>query len=166
MVTVKKVGVECIPIIQSLANTTWAIAYKEILSAPQMSYMLQQIYSSGSLQNQLENLGHQFILATIENEAVGFASYSVKDKGDQRIYKLHKIYIDPHQQGKGIGKILLDHILHTIIPMGAKLLELNVNRQNKALGFYQKLGFKITDEQDIPIGNNYFMNDYIMQLVL
>jgi ribosomal protein S18 acetylase RimI-like enzyme len=39
---------------------------------------------------------------------------------------------------------------------------LNVNRNNKALGFYQKFGFVILREEDIDIGNGYFMNDYIM----
>ena len=161
---VKKVGIESIPVIQLLAQITWVVAYKEILSEAQMSYMLGQIYSTKSLQNQIEEQGHQFILVTAEEKAAGFASYGVKKEEDQTIYKLHKIYIDPNQQGKGIGKILLDYILQDIKPSGAKGLELNVNRHNKALGFYQKLGFEIIDEQDIPIGNGYFMNDYIMKL--
>jgi hypothetical protein len=43
---------------------------------------------------------------------------------------------------------------------------LNVNRYNKARFFYEKFGFKIIDEVDISIGNNYFMNDYVMELNL
>jgi ribosomal protein S18 acetylase RimI-like enzyme len=47
---------------------------------------------------------------------------------------------------------------------GLTYLELNVNRQNTAIGFYKKLGFKIIAEEDIPIGNGFFMNDYVMQI--
>jgi diamine N-acetyltransferase len=161
---VKKVGSEAVPLIQSLAQVIWAATYKEILSEEQISYMLQMIYSRESLQNQIEELGHQFIVVTDEEKAVGFASWSLKNEEGRVIYKLNKIYIDPGQQGRGTGKILLDYILGDIKAKGVKALELNVNRHNKALGFYQKAGFEIIDEQDIPIGNGYFMNDYIMKL--
>jgi ribosomal protein S18 acetylase RimI-like enzyme len=42
----------------------------------------------------------------------------------------------------------------------------NVNRHNKALHFYEKYGFKIIREEDIDIGEGYFMNDYVMELKL
>ncbi|MEO7768916.1 MAG: GNAT family N-acetyltransferase [Ferruginibacter sp.] len=161
-----KVGIESIPVIQSLAHTTWAVTYKDILSEAQMSYMLDLIYSAASLQNQIEAHGHQFILATDSEKAVGFASWSVKENPEPSIYMLHKIYVDPGQQGKGIGKILLDFVIADIVPLGAKNLELNVNRHNKALGFYQNAGFIIIGEKDNPIGNGYFMNDFIMNLTL
>ncbi|MCW3089723.1 MAG: family N-acetyltransferase [Ferruginibacter sp.] len=161
---ITKVGVESIPTIQSLANTTWAVAYREILSEAQMSYMLDLIYSAASLQKQIEELGHRFIVASVNNVASGFASYSVKNKKELGIFKLQKIYVDPALQGSGIGKALLDFVISEIRPLGAKTLELNVNRHNKALGFYQKLGFVIIGEKDIPIGNGYFMNDFIMKV--
>jgi ribosomal protein S18 acetylase RimI-like enzyme len=47
--------------------------------------------------------------------------------------------------------------------MGASILELNVNRSNNAVTFYQKFGFTTTSEVDLPIGEGYFMNDYVMQ---
>ncbi|MEO5892891.1 MAG: GNAT family N-acetyltransferase [Ferruginibacter sp.] len=161
---IKNVGIDSIPVIQELAHDTWAVAYKEILSAAQMNYMLELIYSMGALQKQIAEQGHQFILAMDHMGAAGFASWSVKSDKEPATYKLHKIYIDPNHQGKGVGKILLDHILEDVKAKGAGSLELNVNRQNKALGFYQKYGFKIMEEVDIPIGNGYFMNDYIMKL--
>lgn len=164
-IQVQKVAAESIPVLQSLAHITWELAYKDILSPEQMSYMLQLIYSTPSLQNQIEKQGHQFIIVRHEESPVGFASYSLK-KADIKTtsWKLHKIYIHPNQQGKGTGKILLDYIVQDIQPTGAKALELNVNRHNKAIGFYQKMGFKIIAEEDIDIGNGYFMNDYVMRL--
>lgn len=42
---------------------------------------------------------------------------------------------------------------------------LNVNRHNtKALAFYQRMGMSKVDEGDFPIGQGYYMNDYIMGL--
>ena len=44
------------------------------------------------------------------------------------------------------------------------LMELNVNRNNKALQFYEHMGMRKLREGDFPIGNGYYMNDYIMGL--
>ncbi len=168
MILVKKVGEESIPAIQELAEVTWAVAYASILPPPQMKYMLDLFYNTEALKDQMHQ-GHRFILAFENAEGVGFASYSPKIEchiESVEAYRLHKIYIDPNQQGKGVGKILLDFIIADIKPRGATDLELNVNRNNKALGFYKKFGFEILREEDIDIGNGYFMNDYIMNLQL
>ncbi len=97
---------------------------------------------------------------------MGFASYSPKQSGVFDCYRLHKLYVLPNQQGKGTGKLLIDFIIDEIKQAGATILELNVNRHNKALHFYNKIGFTIAREQDIDIGNGYFMNDYVMELQL
>jgi ribosomal protein S18 acetylase RimI-like enzyme len=165
MIAVKKVGEESIPVIQHIVQLTWPVTYGPILSPEQLDYMIDLIYSTDSLKQQVQK-GHQFILATEEDKVVGFASYSVKDVTRPSCFHLHKLYIDPGQQGKGIGKLLLDYIVEDIKSKGATDLELNVNRYNKALGFYNKIGFEIIREQDIDIGNGYFMNDYVMNLSL
>ncbi len=169
MIVVKKIGSESIPQVQELATITWAVAYASILPPEQLSYMLDLFYSTAALQKQMEQ-GHQFILAADNDETIGFASYAPKmdslnepEEVPAGLYRLHKIYIDPNQQGKGIGKVLLDFIIGDIRSKGATGLELNVNRYNKALQFYQKFGFAIIKEEDIDIGNGYFMNDYVMK---
>jgi len=46
---------------------------------------------------------------------------------------------------------------------GASSLQLNVNRNNNAKVFYEKIGFAVIKEEDIDIGNGYLMNDYVME---
>ena len=43
-------------------------------------------------------------------------------------------------------------------------MELNVNRNNRALHFYERMGMRKLREGDFPIGDGYYMNDYIMGL--
>ena len=160
MIEIKKAGAEAIPVIQNIAETTWPIAYGEILTVSQLDYMMELMYSASALQNQIQN-GQQFIIAYDENNPVAFAAYSPKENTPS-IYKLHKIYILPTQQGKGLGKLLIDYIVKDIVP--STTLHLNVNRYNKARYFYEKIGFTIIKEEDIDIGNNFFMNDYVMEL--
>ena len=166
MILIRKVGSEQIDTIQSLAHQTWQIAYKDILSPDQMAYMLELIYSKESLRLQIEEKHHQFIIAYDNDEPAGFASYGIKSDEDAQVYRLHKIYVGPHMQGKGVGGKLLQYILDEIKSHNATDLELNVNRHNKAIEFYKSVGFRVIDEADIDIGNGYFMNDYIMNLKL
>ena len=160
MIEIKKVDAASISIIQNLANITWPVAYGDIITPQQMDYMMELIYSKPALQKQIKN-GQQFIIAYDDGYPVAFAAYSPKKDNDPSVYKLHKIYILPNQQGKGIGKTLINYIIKDI---PATTLQLNVNRYNKALFFYEKLGFKIIAEEDIDIGGGFYMNDYVMQL--
>lgn len=166
MSDIRKVGTEHIATIRNLALRAWKVAYKDILTPGQMDYMLEQIYSPASLQNQLTNLGHQFVILYNENIPAGFASYSRKAGGSPTVQRLHKIYLDPAQQGKGLGHELINFVIAAAKASGATDLELNVNRHNPAQDFYKKLGFIIIREEDVDIGNGYFMNDFVMNLKL
>src|SRR5438045_626915 len=119
MISVQKVDTTAIPAIKELAFITWESTYKHILSEEQMDYMLTHFYSEASLEKQIKELHHQFILAMEDEVAVGYASYASKSV-DQETYKLHKIYINPDKQGKGIGQTLIGFIITDIQSRGAK----------------------------------------------
>ncbi len=163
MTEIIKAGIADAETIRDLAKKIWPVAYGEILSAEQLDYMLEWIYSFDSLTDQMENKHHEFYLAVNNGEQSGFISLE-KNKKDSSIYILHKIYVLPEAQGKSIGKSLLNFAIDKVKYAGGKALQLNVNRYNKALHFYEEHGFKIILEEDIDIGNGYLMNDYKMQL--
>jgi len=127
--------------------------------------MLNMMYSHVSLQQQVKDQQHTFIIAYDEEVPVGFAAYFQKDD-TPGIFRLDKLYVLTDQHGKGVGKKLIDHIISAIKPLGASKLDLTVNRNNKSLSFYQKLGFTITGEINKPIGEGFFMDDYVMTLTL
>lgn len=158
--TVRRATIADIPLIQHLTSVIWPAAYNSILSPGQIEYMLEMMYSDTSLRRQIEEMHHQFILCYEGDEVVGFASYSHLG---ENIFKLHKIYVLPDRQGKGIGRFMIAAILGDIRPQGAVALDLNVNRHNPARFFYEKLGFEILREEDIDIGHGYWMNDYVMR---
>ncbi len=164
MMHIKVACVDDLPIIQKLAYETWPSAYLAILGKDQLDYMLEKIYSLSALKHQFSVLKHRFIIIFDDQIPVGFASYGAHENSS--IYHLNKIYVLPDQQGKNVGKLILDHVINDIKSSGATALQLNVNRHNKAIKFYQKQGFKIIREEDIDIGSGYFMNDYVMQLSL
>ncbi len=149
-----------IPSINILAHAVWPDTYNSILSEAQIKYMLELFYSHKSLEKQFDE-GQVFLMALMNAETVGFASYSHADyKG---IYKVHKLYVHPMLHGKGFGKTMLDVIVQHIINMEAAAMQLNVNRYNRAVSFYERYGFKTIGEEDTAIGEGYFMNDYVME---
>lgn len=159
MFTIRKATAADIPLIREMAYTIWPVTYGNILSKDQLDYMLTLLYSETALLKQMLD-GHQFILACDDEETVGFASSSEIGPG---IFKLHKIYVLPSQQGKGTGKFIIGYLAAHFKSQGGRILQLNVNRHNSARQFYEKLGFMRIREEDIDIGNGYFMNDFVME---
>ena len=148
--------------IRAIAAEVWPIAYGAILSKEQLDYMMEMMYSVSALQEQANSNGNHFIIATENEIPVGFASYEFNYDGVPKT-KIHKIYILSNQQGKGIGRILIDYISNNATKNNQIGLLLNVNRNNEAQYFYKKLGFAITREEVIAIGNGYVMDDYVME---
>ena len=149
--------------IRAIAKEVWPVAYVAILSKDQLDYMMEIMYSISSLQKQ-SNSSH-FIIA-LENEIpVGFASFEF-NYNQTLNKKIHKIYVLTNHQGKGIGKLLIDFIENKAFLNNQEALLLNVNKNNNAQYFYNKLGFIISKEEVIDIGNGYVMDDYVMEFLI
>ena len=137
-------GKNDIPLIRALAKICFYDTYRKILSAEQLDYMYDMMYSENSLNSQISE-GHHFVLAYKDEECAGYVSYQFEQGNSAH---LHKLYILPAFQGCGIGRVMI---------------ELNVNRQNHAYHFYKKLGMEEVASGDFPIGGGYYMCDYIMR---
>lgn len=151
-----------IEIICQIAEKTWEETYKTILSADQMRFMLDTLYAAPELKRLMDNRSQLFLILKDNHGYQGFASFGRRDN-DPSISKLHKLYVLPENQGKGYGRILIEEVKKRLVKEGINTLDLNVNRHNRARSFYEKLGFKIIREEDVPIGQ-YWMNDYVMRL--
>jgi len=152
-----------IPIIQEIAYATWPSTYGHILSKEQLNYMLDMMYSSSSLENQMKQ-NITFFLAELNGEIVGFASTGREPM--EGMFKLHKLYILPNIQTKGIGSALLEAVILFAKKNSGEQLVLQVNRNNSAVDFYKKKDFIILYEADFDIGNGYQMNDYVMGKII
>lgn len=162
MIKIHQADSQNIPLIQEMAKITWPIAFGEILSSEQMAYMMEMMYSKGSLQEQMEKKDHKFLIASEENVPLGFASYELHYLGLPQL-KIHKLYILPSAQGSGIGKKILSYLETAGKKSGMKNMVLNVNKYNhKAFQFYAKQGFKKIRDEVIPIGNDYVMDDFTL----
>ena len=92
---------------------------------------------------ELEDLGSAFlpeaplwVAVTEKDEPVAFMLLT----GEH----MDALFVDPTVRGCGVGKLLIEHAL-TLAPK----LTTNVNEQNEqAVGFYKKMGFKVTGRSE------------------
>ncbi|WP_342646183.1 GNAT family N-acetyltransferase [Mucilaginibacter sp. CSA2-8R] len=164
MFTIRKATPADADQIIKIAHQTWWPTYSQILSTEQISYMLSAIYLSDKVADQIATQSQIYLVLEEDEQPVAFASYSVRED-DAEVYKLQKLYCHPSTQGKGYGKALIDYVVDVVQQASKKTLELNVNRGNNAKTFYEKMGFEVAYEEDIPIGP-YWMNDYVMRKLL
>ncbi len=167
-IQISKASGEDIMCIHDMAQVVFRHTYREILSPEQMEYMMDWMYSPANLQKQLDE-GHVYYIAYRDGKACGYASVQAEGIADdgRLLFHLQKIYVLPSEQGYGLGRSLFDSVVaHVREAAGGceARIELNVNRSNPSIGFYQHLGLKILRQGDFHIGNGFYMNDYIMGL--
>jgi ribosomal protein S18 acetylase RimI-like enzyme len=160
---IRMAGKEDLWQVRELALVIFPFTYKEIVPAEQIDYMMDMFYSAGNLITQFES-GQTFLIIYFDGKPAGFAAYTrISESG---VFKLNKIYLNQRLQGKGLGRILLTDVISRVKEAGGTVLQLNVNKNNKAVGFYRGMGFTIIEEVLLDIGNNFFMDDFVMELSL
>lgn len=162
-ITIRKAGIDDCGLINQMAGEVFPATYQEILSPEQLDYMMDWMYSPENIRKQMEEEGHVYFIAYEGDEPCGYVSVQQQE---ENVFHLQKIYVLPHFQGAHCGSFLFREAVRYIKEVHPEpcLMELNVNRNNKALLFYERMGMRKLREGDFPIGNGYYMNDYIMGL--
>ena len=149
-------------LINELAAQVFPQTYSVILSPKQLDYMFDMMYSLQSLRNQMEMEHQKFFLIYKKNKPCGYLSI---EKVNGSFYRFQKIYCLPEYQKTGVGRFIVEQGIKYLSEncQHPFTIELFVNRDNPAYGFYKHVGFTTFGTRDEPIGNGYFMNDYIMR---
>jgi ribosomal protein S18 acetylase RimI-like enzyme len=155
-------------LINSIAARIWAPTYSHLMSPEQLDYMFEMMYSPENLLRAMTDGGQTFLIFSDDDQGsdvgreIGYVSYETLP--DHEFY-LQKIYLLPELQGRGTGRQMLSRLLDHLreLDPAARRLGLNVNRHNlPAVWFYLRNGFEVTSRRDHPIGNGYYMYDYIL----
>ena len=162
MIEIVQLGKEEIFLVHNLAHDIWPVVFRDIISTDQIAYMLDWMYDINTLEEQVQT-GHLFFIVKENGVAKGFIGLE-PNYPDIEILRIHKLYVLPESQGKGMGRLLFNKAVDVAFDLDLSSLHLNVNRFNKSVAFYKHLGFDVIAEEDIDIGRGYFMEDYIMEL--
>lgn len=145
--------------IADLSTIIWKEHYTDIIGYRQVDYMLKKYQTAEAIKDQIEE-GALYYLITHQGNPVGYLSYYKKID----TLFLSKIYILKASRGKGIGKKAMHFLETTAEHLGYPSISLTVNKNNKTtIKIYEKIGFKRVRDIVIDIGNDFVMDDYIME---
>ena len=151
-----------LPAVARLAEIVWRRHYPGIITERQIDYMLARGYALPVLKRYLEDAGSGLTLARSDDAAVGFAAHLLAD--DPRAMKLDKLYVLHEYQGQRVGRRLIDHVVAAARHAGCTKVVLNVNRKNaSAITVYERCEFVVREWVDVPIGDGFMMEDYVME---
>jgi ribosomal protein S18 acetylase RimI-like enzyme len=161
-ISIRLLGKDELKLVRQVADIVWPVTFKEILSPEQIAYMMEMMYAQSVMDKEFDE-GIHFYGVFDGTDAVGYLIWGHYD-GAPQTAKLHKCYLLTDYQGKGIGSMMLQTAKAFAREAGYKHLRLNVNRQNaKAIKAYVRNDFKTIETVDNPIGNGFYMNDYVME---
>jgi ribosomal protein S18 acetylase RimI-like enzyme len=90
--------------------------------------------------------GGGVLVARSGPELVGFCQYGPSPDEEDRgvaVGHIHRLYIHPGAQGRGVGRALLEHAVNRLSSTGARDLTLWVLENDpRARGFYERLGWR------------------------
>ena len=159
MLTFHAATAEDIPMLRSLADCIWRESYAGVVSAEQMAYMIEWMYSEETIRRELGE-GVCWELVRLGLEAVGYFSITFRADG---VAKLNKLYLLPKHQGRGLGQQMLARVFDLANDRGASEVRLQVNKANvRAQRAYERSGFVRIEEAVFDIGGGFVMDDYIM----
>ena len=161
-VTVHEIIEQELELVHHLSHKIWPECYRSIISEAQITYMLDTMYSLPALRDAMAQ-GQRFLVAYRQNQAVGYAGFEPNIASKPKC-KLNKLYVLPHLHGVGIGKVLIEAVIVHAKNQRCTSLFLQVNKQNPAVAFYEKMGMYVREEAVFDIGNGFVMDDYIMQM--
>lgn len=150
--------------IAELADEIWHECFVGIISNGQIDYMVEKFQSLSAMTEQIENQNYCYFAVREDGELCGYIG--VKPEDDDRFF-LSKLYLRKSSRGKGIASLMLAKVFDEARKIGKKRVYLTVNKHNDhAVEVYRKTGFVTVDTAVTDIGNNYVMDDFIMEYKL
>ena len=149
-----------LPKVRDLAERIWRSSYAGLLSPGQIEYMLDWMYSLERLRRDWTS-GVVFHWPIVDQIPVGYMATQTDPHA--AVLHLHKLYVLPQFQGKGLGGRLLEHAFQAATQAGCRTVRLHVNKGNlRAIACYHRHGFLKEASVVNDIGGGYFMDDYVM----
>lgn len=129
---------------------------------------LEQTYSPEIQFHELTNPEVVFLIAEIENAAVGYVKINLNSRDDSvqgsGTIEIERIYAAKEHIGKGVGKSLMQASIREAKQRGCDSIWLGVWEKNpRAIAFYRKWGFEEVGTHTFMLGTDP-QRDFIMEL--
>jgi ribosomal protein S18 acetylase RimI-like enzyme len=154
-----------LPAIAALAGVIWRAHYPGIIPREQIEYMLARMYDLDTMRREMTGEGVRYLRLLCGEELIGFAASG--STAEPATAKLHKLYLRPDCQRRGLGGRLLRRVEDDARAAGVATLILNVNKRNAAaIAAYRKHGYAVRESVTLDIGGGFVMDDFVMAKAL
>ena len=160
MIEFVKIELNNVPDLAKLTSEIWHEYWTCILSEEQIDYMVDKFQSKTAITHQINNERYTYFYILHNKQKAGYIGLS--DKQDYLF--LSKLYIKKEFRHNGIGTEAFNFIKDYAVKNNFNKIQLTVNKYNEnTINAYIKWGFKTIDSVVTDIGNNFVMDDYIME---
>lgn len=148
-----------VELLLSLSRKTFYDAFEHHNNPDDFEAYTSKAFTEEKLLSEIENPDSEFYFAIIDNQLVGYIklNYSSAQTEFQETdaIEIERIYILADQQGKNIGRQLLDFAINKAIEAGMRYIWLGVWEHNHdAMRFYQRHGFNTFSSHHFMVGND------------
>jgi ribosomal protein S18 acetylase RimI-like enzyme len=146
--------------VAELGTHVFTVTFGPSMQPTNLQSYLSETYSISTTVSEIQNPNKDMLLATSTSGTIlGFALMTrgppepcIADIPKQ--VQLQRIYLHPEAQGRGVGKLLIKSVEEEARKQGFENLWLAVYEKNdKAIGIYEKLGFRKVGTHDFVTGS-------------
>ncbi len=162
---IRKATIEHVQDLARLAKRSYSHAFGHTMEPEQLRIYLSMNCSTYYFEKSLksdtvlfaENDGHMLGYVTFGDIGFEFEGTARQDQ------ELHRLYVDPSFQGKGIGKGLLKDALDDPRLLSVASIYLKVNAQNDvAISLYRTFGFEVIGKAEFVVDSHVLNLDLVM----
>ncbi len=170
MINIRQCTFEDLYKLQEISYETFNETFKHQNSPENMNAYLEKAFNVKQLEKELSNVSSQFYFVYFHNEIAGYLKVNTNDAQSEEMdddsLEIERIYIKSTFQKHGLGKYLLDKAMEIAIEQNKQIVWLGVWEKNeKAIAFYQKMGFVQTGIHSFYMGDEE-QTDFIMSKTL
>lgn len=154
--------------LRSLAEYTFRIAWEHMNDPADFETYCRENFTADGFESAMNTEDARFFFATENDSLIGYfklnygrlqADWPEKESAVQ----LERIYVVPGQQGKGIGKQMLDFTEKEAIRTGHSWVWLSVwQAAPRSIQFYEKNGYQIFGTEVFQVGSDAQL-DWVMK---
>lgn len=149
----RKAGNRDISRIAEILIFTKRTTYRPIFKNDNVSFNEMQVL------NEIEKLSQPSALDNIYvyDDGIVKAMVKIEDVGEKT--KVSEFFVDPFFQGEGIGT----KILNNVIEKSKEVFLYVLDKNERAIRFYVKMGFKYTGEKEEFLNSGFYMLKYFFE---
>lgn len=154
----------------AFARENFILTYGQLNTEENMKTYLKNAFSKEAFLQEFNHPNSTFYVVLMDHVIVGYYKMNIGDAQTESHYpeslEIERIYVNTKLKGSGIGRQMISHAKNQAKKAQLKYIWLGVWEKNpKAIGFYQKMGFEEIDTHIFQLGDDA-QTDIIMKLIL